>query len=128
MEKRSTRAPFLAGQHAIEAYGSGGFRFADMSHRGSLLSLPSGIHAWDVSSPAEFTIEAFAPVASEAASIELLLIGTGEAPAALDEALMWHLRGCGFRVDMMTTAAAARTYNILLSEQRRAAAALVAVP
>ena len=32
----------------IEAYGKGGFRFAGMSHRGSLLCLPDGIWAWPV--------------------------------------------------------------------------------
>ena len=38
------------GRAPIEAYGNGGFRFADMSHRGSILALPSGIEAWPVAS------------------------------------------------------------------------------
>ena len=36
---------FVPGRAPIDAYGNGGFRFADMSHRGSILALPSGIKA-----------------------------------------------------------------------------------
>ena len=69
----------------IEAYGNGGFRFAGMSHRGSLLILPSGIYAWPPATAAEAGIDAFALVFAEATAIALLLFGTGEAqifPAA----------------------------------------------
>ena len=39
---------FVPGRHLIDGYGKGGFRFADMSHQGSLLAFPSGIYAWPV--------------------------------------------------------------------------------
>ncbi|MDP1051249.1 Mth938-like domain-containing protein, partial [Klebsiella quasipneumoniae] len=42
------RAAHFPGRAPIDAYGNGGFRFADMSHRGSILCMPSGIHGWDV--------------------------------------------------------------------------------
>ena len=126
MAKAEPRDPlpssgFLPGQHAIEGYGAGGFRFGDMSHRGSILALPSGIYAWDVSTPDDLTAEAFERVFAEVRSgghgpIDLLLIGTGEA-----------LRNAGIPCDPMATAAAARTYSILLGEKRRVAAALLAV-
>ncbi len=41
-------APHLPRSAPIEAYGKGGFAFADMSHRGSLLCLPEAIWAWPV--------------------------------------------------------------------------------
>ncbi|MHB1111361.1 MAG: Mth938-like domain-containing protein, partial [Devosia sp.] len=44
-------------QAPIDAYGNGGFRFAGMSHRGSLLCLPTGMRAWNVQQPAELTRE-----------------------------------------------------------------------
>ena len=44
--------PHLPGRYAIDAFGAGGFRFGDMSHRGSLLILPSGMWAWPVGEPA----------------------------------------------------------------------------
>jgi uncharacterized protein len=119
---------FVPGRHLIDAYGNGGFRFAEMSHRGSILALPSGIKAWDVSSPADFSIEAFAPVLAEADNIEVLLIGTGLDSAGLPEELRWRLRDVGIGIDPMQTGAAARTYNVLMAENRKIAAALVAVP
>src|SRR3712207_5060163 len=68
---------FVPGRHQIDAYGNGGFRFAEMSHRGSILALPSGIRAWTVTAPAEFSLEAFAPVFAESETLEILLVGTG---------------------------------------------------
>ena len=122
-----TSTPHFPGRAPIDAYGNGGFRFAEMSHRGSILALPSGMHAWDISSPAQFSRTAFAPVFAEGPEIEMLLIGTGADPAPLTEDLRWLFREARIGVDAMTTAAAARTYNILLAENRRVAAALVAV-
>ena len=118
---------FVPGRYPIDAYGNGGFRFADMSHRGSILVLPSGIKAWDVTDPRQFTAEAFAPVFAEAGTIELLLIGTGRDPFGLNEALRQRFRDTNIRLDPMQTGAAARTYNVLLAENRRVAAALIAV-
>src|SRR5918911_1151318 len=118
---------FVPGRHLIDAYGAGGFRFADMSHRGSILALPSGVKAWDVRSAADFSEEAFAPVLAEAAAIDVLLVGTGLEAAPLPEGLRRLLREAGIGADAMQTGAAARTYNVLAAENRKVAAALVAV-
>ncbi len=119
---------FLPGAHPIEGYGAGGFRFGGMSHRGPILALPSGIYAWDANGPEDLTIEAFARVLAEPkGTIEHLLIGTGETMLPLFE-LRDKLRAAGLASEPMTTAAAARTYSILLEEKRRVAAALLAIP
>ncbi len=118
---------FLPGQFPIDSYGAGGFRFGEMSHRGSILALPSGMRAWNVESPEGFTAEAFTLAIVEADAIDILLIGAGADPAHLPEALRWLFRDARIGVDVMTTPAAARTYNVLLGERRRVAAALVAV-
>ena len=117
---------FLPGRHAIEGYGAGGFRFAEMSHRGSILALPSGIWAWDAATPEALTLDAFARVLAEQDEIEHLLIGTGEAMLPLF-GLRAALRARGLPAEPMATAAAARTYSILLGEKRKVAAALLAV-
>jgi uncharacterized protein len=123
-----TYAGFLPGKHAIEGYGAGGFRFAGMSHRGSILALPSGIRAWDASAAADISIDSLAPVFAEAPGlIEHLLIGTGTELVPLDKSLREKLRAAGIRAEPMATAAAARTYSVLLAEDRRVAAALIAV-
>ena len=119
---------FVPGEHEIEGFGSGGFRFAGMSHRGSLLLLPSGVHAWSVDDSAKIDVASLSPVFDEAAgSIELLLVGTGSEIRPLRADLRARLKEAGIGVDPMATAHAIATYNILVSERRRVAAALVAV-
>ena len=119
---------FVPGRYPIDAYGNGGFRFADMSHRGSILALPSGIRAWRIGSVAELTEEAAAPIFTEGDALELLLLGTGSDVAAVPDWLRVRLRDAGIRLDVMQTGAAARTYNILLAENRKVGAAMIAVP
>ncbi len=118
---------FVPGRHLIDSYGNGGFRFADMSHRGSILALPTGISAWPVSTPADLTPAAFAPVVAEAAAVRILLVGTGREAVFLPKEIREILREAGIGVDVMQTGAAARTYNILVAENRAVAAALIAV-
>ena len=115
------------GRAPIDAYGNGGFRFADMSHRGSILALPSGIEAWPVASVADITPEALARLIAEAAAIEILLVGTGDAMVPLPKESRAALEAAGLFPELMATGAAVRTYNVLLSEERAVAAALVAV-
>lgn len=118
---------FLPGAHEIEGYGGGGFRFGGMSHRGSILALPSGVYAWSAREPADITPQSLARVFSEPrGAIEHLLIGVGASFAPLDEELLRRLRAAGIRPEPMQTGAAARTYPILLGERRRVAAALLA--
>jgi uncharacterized protein len=121
-------APHLPRSAPIEAYGKGGFAYADMTHRGSLLCLPDGIWAWPVTKPAEIDEYSLARVFKAANSIDTLIIGTGTEvwmpPTILREAL----RTVRVVLDPMQTGAAIRTYNIMLGERRRVAAALIAVP
>ncbi|SCX84101.1 Mth938-like domain-containing protein [Microvirga guangxiensis] len=118
---------FVPGRYQIDAYGNGGFRFADMSHRGSILALPSGIKAWPVAYIGELTDAVLEPIFAEAEEIELLLLGTGVDVAAIPSSLRQRFREAGIGLDVMQTGAAARTYNILLAENRKVAAALIAV-
>jgi uncharacterized protein len=111
----------------IESYGKGGFRFAGMSHRGSLLFLPSGIWAWPVTEAAGITAETLAPVIAEADAIGILLIGTGRMRWSLPVELMQLFAAHGISAETSQTGQAANTYNILLEEGRRVAAALIAV-
>ncbi|HUB64426.1 MAG TPA: Mth938-like domain-containing protein [Methylocella sp.] len=120
---------FLPGAHPIEAYGAGGFRFASMSHRGSILALPSGIFAWSAVAPADICVASLDQLFQEPpGSIEHLLIGTGRELVPLGPTLRQFLLRAGIRPEPMPTGAAARTYSILLGERRRVAAALLAVP
>ena len=121
------RPAHFPGRAPIDAYGNGGFRFADMSHRGSLLLLPSGIYGWEPVDAKELTVAHFEKVLAEAQDIEVLLIGTGDGMRVLPKELRAAFREAGISVDPMSTGAAVRTYNIMLSESRAVAAALIAV-
>lgn len=124
MEIRDAHFP---GRAPLDAYGDGGFRFAEMSHRGSLLMVPSGIYGWNLKSPSEFSLETFEKVLAEQADIEVLLVGTGLDLLPLPADLKSAFREAGILADPMSTGAAVRTYNVLLSEERAVAAALLAV-
>ena len=115
------------GRAPIDAYGNGGFRFAEMSHRGSILVLPSAIEAWAVNAPDAITVASIGRILDEAASIEILLVGTGPSLAILPAEAMAALHAAGLEPDLMATGAAVRTFNVLLSEGRQVAAALIAV-
>lgn len=118
--------PHLPRPAAIEAYGKGGFRFGDMSHRGSILCLPDGIWAWPVTEPGDITEDAFARVFA-AGKVDSFLIGTGKAPWRMPEALRWRFRDARIGVEVMPTGAAVRTYNIMFGERRLVGAAFIAV-
>ena len=118
--------PHLPQAAANDAYGKGGFRFAGMSHRGSILCLPAGIWAWPVAAPDEITEQTLArAIASR--DVELFLVGTGKMPWLMPEALRWRFRDARIGVEVTPTGAAVRTYNILFGERRRVGAALIAV-
>lgn len=113
-------------QAAIDAYGNGGFRFAEMSHRGSLLCLPSGMHAWDVTVPGEITLASLSRVMTGEA-VDVLLIGTGPDIAPVSAEVRSAFKAQGIIVEAVSTGSAIRTYNVLFNEHRAVAAALIAV-
>ena len=121
------REAHFPGRVPLDAYGNGGFRFAGMSHRGSLMCLPSGIYGWDVSSADELVSKSFEKLFEEAGEVEILLIGSGSSLVPVNPDLRSRFRAAGISADSMSTGAAVRTYNVLVSEGRAVAAALLAV-
>lgn len=120
------RQAHFPGRAPIDTYGNGGFRFAEMSHRGSILCLPSGIYGWSAETTDDLTPGSFKQVLSET-ELELVLVGTGKDLAPLSQKLKDAFSAKGVRVDSMSTGAAARTFNVLLGEGRAVGAALLAV-
>lgn len=117
---------YFPGRAPVDTYGNGGFRFADMSHRGSILCLPSGIYGWEAASVEQFNVGLFDQVWEET-GIEMILVGTGVDLAPLPPRLKSKFDKLGIRVEVMSTGSAARTFNVLLAEGRAVAAALLAV-
>jgi uncharacterized protein len=108
----------------IEAYGRGGFRFAGMSHRGSILCLPSGVYAWEPALPLDAA--SLEPALAEKGRIGLLILGTGERQVLPAPGVRRAVAEAGVALEAMDTGAACRTYNVLLAEGRPVAAALIA--
>jgi uncharacterized protein len=121
-------APHLPRSAPIEAYGKGGFAFAEMSHRGSLLCLPEAIWAWPVVRAADIDRASLERVFAAADGIDTLIIGTGTEVWLPPSALRDALRAVKVVLDPMQTGPAITTYNIMIGERRRVAAALIAVP
>jgi uncharacterized protein len=124
MDRATPRYP---GRAPIEAYGNGGFRFAGMSHRGSILCLPSGVIAWDVASVGDVGAGLVPLLRAEGALGGVLLLGAGRTVSFPAPDVMAALREAGLWLEVMDTGAAARTYNVLLAEEREVSAALIAV-
>jgi uncharacterized protein len=118
---------FYPERAAIEAYGDGGFRFAHLSHRGSLLILPSGTYAWDTHDCSTLTMDDFTGAFAEASRMDFLLLGTGARMQRPPNPCLQAFEGKKLGLDFMDTGAAIRTYNMLLAEKRAFGCALIAV-
>jgi uncharacterized protein len=119
--------PHLPRQTLIDSHGDGGFRFAGMSHRGSLLCLPDGIWAWPVATAVDLAADALAPVFARAGDLDFFVLGTGAEPWTVPQPLRARFRDAHISLDAMTTGPAVRTYNVMLMESRRVGAGLIAV-
>jgi uncharacterized protein len=116
---------FVAGRHKIEDYGNGGFRFAEMSHRGSILATPGGVRAINATNARE--IDAATLDLALAEPLDVLIVGAGPDLVPLPEPLRAKLRAAGVGCETMATGAAVRTYNMLVDEDRRVGALLIAI-
>jgi uncharacterized protein len=117
------------GKQVIDGYGDGGFRVSGTRVEGSIIVFPDRLIAWQAVALAEVTAALLDTVKAEgtAGQVDLLLLGTGQRMAQIDRGLRQELRGAGVVIEVMDTGAACRTYNVLLSEGRKVAAALIAV-
>jgi uncharacterized protein len=112
-------------RQVIESYGEGRFRISGAVHTGSVLVFPRRTLAWDVTAMADLSLESLAPVVEAEPRVEILLIGCGARLTPLSGSLRAALREHGIGSDAMDTGAACRTFNVLMAESRRVAAALI---
>jgi uncharacterized protein len=115
------------GRQVLTGYGGGGFKINNELVQGSQLIFPERLLAWDVQDPSQITYESLLPVLEPEGEVELLLVGTGKSMALFDPVLRQRLKDRRIAVDVMDTGAACRTYNVLLAEERKVAAAIIAV-
>ena len=109
-----------SGAPPIDGYGPGFFRIGGAVAEGPVLVSEAGIAPWGGFDDSA-TLTAIGP------QIDVLFIGTGAEIRPIPADLRSTLEQAGIGFEMMASPAAARTYNILLSEGRRIAAALLPV-
>ncbi|MFN3953175.1 MAG: Mth938-like domain-containing protein [Pararhodobacter sp.] len=104
----------------IEGYGPGFFRLGGEALAAPIIIAPGQTRAWQGFDDA-------APLLALAGQVDVLFIGTGAEIAHLPASLRTRLEEAGLGVEIMSSPAACRTYNVLLSEGRRIAVALLPV-
>ncbi|MFH1803592.1 MAG: Mth938-like domain-containing protein [Pseudomonadota bacterium] len=117
----------LPGRKLITSYGDGLFRFGEETIQGSIFLFPTQVQSWPCQSAENLDAESFAPVIAQANEVDILLLGMGPRMLPVSTALRMALKSHGIIIEPMDTGAACRTYNVLLAEERRVAAALIAV-
>jgi uncharacterized protein len=113
-----------AGRQVIERYAPSGFRVSGVVYRGPVLVFPDRTVPWGTTNPAAVSWESLAPVL-EHGDVQILLLGLGCTMIPTPAALRAALRAAGIALEPMDTGAACRTYNVLVAEGRRVAAALI---
>jgi uncharacterized protein len=113
-----------AGRQIIQRYAASGFRVSGVIYHGSVLVFPDLTAAWDAARDRDVTWETLAPVIDHG-GVEILLLGLGRSTRAVPAALRTALRTAKIALEAMDTGAACRTYNVLVAEDRRVAAALI---
>lgn len=116
-----------AGRQLVESYGEGRFRIAGALYEGSVLVFPERTLAWAATEVATVTPESLAAVRAAEPPVEVLLLGCGAGAVLLPAELRQAFKAHGVVIEAMATGAACRTYNLLVAENRRVAAALIAV-
>jgi uncharacterized protein len=106
----------------IQSYKNGVFKISGEVYQGAVLVRPDAVTVWDAPDFEQLSVADFSGIGAE-----VLLLGTGEKMRFLSPALRHALREAGVTVEVMDTAAACRTYNVLLAEGRQVCAALIPV-
>ena len=113
-----------ADRKVIQSYGKGCFKISDENFTGPTLVFPSLVMPWDApEDPKQLEITHFAPLIG-AEDVDVVLFGGGMKPVFLQPDIRAMLTAQGIAVESMDTGAACRTYNVLLAEERRIAAAM----
>jgi uncharacterized protein len=111
----------------VQSYRAGGFTIAGVRHEGSVLVLPGVTRPWPPGAPEEIALDTLGPVLEAEPAVEILVVGAGARFALVGAELRAALKARGIVVESMDTRAACRTFNVLLAEERRVAAALIAL-
>lgn len=109
-----------SGAPAVDGYGEGFFRIGGVACPAPLMILPGGVADWN-------GLDDLSPLLSAVGAVDVLLIGTGPETTHIPDAVRDALESAGIGVEIMGSAQACRTYNVLLGEGRRVGLALLPI-
>jgi len=116
------------GQQVIQSYSTGKFKVSGTIYGQAIIVFTEQTVEWNLSSRVEdLTLDDFAPLIDRADQVDVVLLGCGERVAFIPPASRVSLREYGIIIEVMDTGAACRTYNVLMAEGRRIAAAMLPV-
>ncbi|MDX1712016.1 MAG: Mth938-like domain-containing protein [Rhodovibrionaceae bacterium] len=115
------------GRQVIETYGDGRFRISGRVYEGSVIVFPERALNWPVARFQELSADSLSEITAAADALDVVLLGCGQKMGLVPREIRESLRQAGVVIEPMDTGAAARTYNVLMAEERRVAAALIAV-
>src|SRR3954447_6666020 len=126
MESSTPQIP--SGRQVVQGYRPGGFTISGVRHTGSVLVFPDRVVPWDVEAPGDVSLDRLQAIRATVPLPDILILGLGSTFTAVSAELRAGVRAWGPVLESMATPAACRTYNVLLAEERRVAAALIALP
>lgn len=111
----------------IQSYGDRRFRVTGEVYESSILIFPERTENWSVGDPDDISLDTLSGIVAEKDAVDILLVGCGPKFSMIPKGLRPALREHGIVLEWMDTGAACRTFNVLVAEERRVAAAIIAV-
>jgi len=115
------------GVKSLDSYGPGRFTISGQLVKGSIIISEQNLIGWNVKTFSELNIDSFTEFFALEDKPKILLIGCGQTTQLIPHEIRNYIKNLGITLDFMSTGAAARTYNIMHSEGRQVAAALIAL-
>ena len=115
------------GRQIIQSYGDYRFKISDKIYETPILVFPDEIIPWAVNSIDDLSTTSIRAVIEAKPSVEIFLVGCGTSIRLIQPAIRDELKIAGIAIESMDTGAACRTFNVLTTEDRRVAAALIPV-
>lgn len=112
----------------IQFYGDGYFKVSGVIYESSILVFLDETQWWSATSVNDITLETLKPIIDATDDVDILLVGCGERFVPIPKGLRQGLKDAGIVLEWMDTGAASRTFNVLVAEDRRVAAAILSIP
>ena len=112
-----------ADRQVIQSYSPAGFKISGAMYQGAVIVFPDRTLCWNTESVHGLSVNDF--TVFDKKEIDFLIVGCGEKAVRMEPPVIQALKTKGILLETMETGAACRTYNVLMAEGRRIAAALI---